>query len=731
MIEKIEMKQVASFGEQTTIISELKTINVFYGENGAGKSTIGKFLSNQFEADFHGCNVWWKDGIKNEIYVYNKDFVDITLRETKIKGVFTLGKESAEIKELVSEATDIRNYYHGKLSEFSKNIESNKELILSERIVFNDKCWDLKNEYDNIFKDAFKGFRNSKEQFAAKCIESISQDAEIGIENLVSQARVVFSEKRSRMTLIPEIVIQNVQKCENEEIYRKKIVGRADVPVSELINRLNNSDWVRQGLTYFHASRCPFCQQQVSLYLREQLELFFDESYANAMKELSEKNLEYSEHSGIIVNELELLREYSCEHFNFESINSIFSVVKAKISKNLEIIKQKQKEPSVSVQLDSILPELNDILGIIKKANLKIIDHNALIDNIESEKLKLTEKIWKFLGKKLFKSYNEYQNRVSPLQHKLEIIRRNIKIFTSGYKETEDIINECEKSITGIVESQESINLILRKFGFTNFKIVDDGQGCYIIQRENGSLARETLSEGERTFISFLYFFHLIRGGTSASLINKQKIIVFDDPVSSLDCKVLFVISSLIRSLFLRQELAKFNIKQIVIFTHNVYFHKEITFLGNLRKLGNGYLKATDFAFWIIRKERGVSSVAYFKTNPIKTSYHALWTEVKLCKKESGNSVAICNTLRRILENFLCLLGVGNLDGIIDKFEGDEQIVVRSLLSWMHDGSHSIYDNVEMGSQEDLTRIYLPVFREIFVKLGHLDHYEMMIEECM
>ena len=58
---------------------------------------------------------------------------------------------------------------------------------------------------------------------------------------------------------------------------------------------------------------------------------------------------------------------------------------------------------------------------------------------------------------------------------------------------------------------------------------------------------QQNLSEGERNFLIFLYFYHLIYGVESPEEnINQDKILVIDDPVSSLDSDVLFIVSTLI-----------------------------------------------------------------------------------------------------------------------------------------------------------------------------------------
>lgn len=66
----------------------------------------------------------------------------------------------------------------------------------------------------------------------------------------------------------------------------------------------------------------------------------------------------------------------------------------------------------------------------------------------------------------------------------------------------------------------------------------------------------------------------------------KDKIVVIDDPVSSMDSGALFIVSALVREMievcynntdYRSYKVDGDYIKQIFILTHNIYFHKEIT----------------------------------------------------------------------------------------------------------------------------------------------------------
>ncbi|MFD2879946.1 AAA family ATPase [Paenibacillus rhizoplanae] len=66
-------------------------------------------------------------------------------------------------------------------------------------------------------------------------------------------------------------------------------------------------------------------------------------------------------------------------------------------------------------------------------------------------------------------------------------------------------------------------------------------RGTTKIVREDGKDAKDTLSEGEKTFITFLYFYQLLKGSNDISEIMTDKVVVIDDPISILDSSVLFL----------------------------------------------------------------------------------------------------------------------------------------------------------------------------------------------
>ena len=169
--------------------------------------------------------------------------------------------------------------------------------------------------------------------------------------------------------------------------------------------------------------------------------------------------------------------------------------------------------------------------------------------------------------------------------------------------------------------------------------------------------------------------------------------IIVDDPISSLDSNVLFVVSTLLKEMIKKIKNGETNIKQLFVLTHNVYFHKEASFIDGRTKANK------DTAYWILRKRKTITTIQSFNMkNPIQTSYELLWQEIK--NKDQNSSVTIENTMRRIIENYFKILGNYGDDDLIKKFETQEEkeicrsLICRSLICWINDGSHSISDDL-------------------------------------
>lgn len=732
MIESIIVKNEASFDETGQTISNLTETNYFYGANGSGKTTISRIIDNVEK--YSGCFIKWKNDNPLTTIVYNRNFINRAFNQDEIKGIFTLGEDAVNIENEIKENKSKLDKITDEIAGLSKRLEEKKTENENLENDFSKNIWELKLKYENDFYNAFQGVLSSKAKFSKKFKEeSAKTTSDIkSLEFLKNKANTIFDSNISIIGEIKEIEHLDILNIERDKILQTKIIGKEDIDIAALIKKLNNADWVKQGKFFYEKNEqnengeklCPFCQQPTSINFEKQLNEYFNESYTNQINEVENIKSNYKSKVSIFIDKIEQILEIANQYVNPEILSEYLEKLKVNHNYNLEILDKKIKNPSIVIELKSIFKELAIINDYLKGAIQKIKEHNETVKNIKTERSQLINEIWNFITDEKKNYFQTYSLKNTNIDRAINGMTKSIQEKEIKKGQFSNKIKELENKTTSVVPTINKINGILKSFGFTNFKLVESAtKGSYEIKRENGEDAKRTLSEGEKSFITFLYFYHLINGSLDKETILKDKIIVFDDPVSSLDSNILFIISNLIRKIAEKVKSKESNLKQLFILTHNVYFHKEVTF--NTNRSGDDKMK--NETFWIIRKLNKTSQLQEYKTNPIKTSYELLWQEIRENAENKG--ITIHNTLRRILENYFMILGGFKKDDIIDKFEGNDKIICQSLLSWINDGSHFINDDLFIDTSVDAIEKYIEIFKSIFEVTKHIEHYNMMMNK--
>lgn len=734
MIKKITIMNNASFDEDGVVIENLKKINFIYGTNGSGKTTISNLIQNPQDPNYGDCKIEWDSDLDIDTLVYNKKFREKNFGSSNIPGVFTLGEATkSEIEELdrkkleLKEIGELKTKINGTISSLQKQNESSQN-------TFQEECWkQIKWKYEPIFKDAFVGLLNNKFKFSQEILSAYDEIKERNVilyDDLVTRAKTLFGNSPKHMDELETINdLVDLAEVEQNIIWHKKIIGKNDVEIAPLIQRLGISDWVNYGKTILTSESdiCPFCQKKtIDKNFREQLEAYFDETFVqdiNTIKQLSDHYFSLSES---ISKELKkLLEKEQATPTKLEI--TIFEAYKDSLiqlfARNKKIIDNKITEPSRSLELQSSDEIINKLSNLIIEANKLIIKNNKTVDNFTHEREQLIDDIWYYV-------VNENKELISSFKKKQEGFKKGINKLTQDqeirnkkYTELTEEIREANKTVTCIQASIDEINKTLSAFGFTNFSIVPAQNNSYQIKRTNGELVNNTLSEGEATFITFLYFMQLLKGSDLAEKANSDRIVVIDDPISSLDSTVLFVVSSLIKEEIKKIKKGPSNVKQLILLTHNIYFHKEVSFIDGRTTKNN------DTYYWILRKNNNRSTIhCYENENPIRGSYELLWDELKNKNQDKISIVTLQNTMRRIYEVYFKILGKFNDDDILKKFPcNQDQEICRSLLCWVNDGSHGISDDYNIVPDDGLIEKYSLVFKKIFNVMNQMEHYNMMM----
>lgn len=751
-IEKITIN-AATFHDVTI---EPTLINFFYGNNGTGKTTI----ANEIHAD---SGLTWQSGktaADYSVLVYNQAFVTANFQDYgNLKGVFTIGEKNIKIQNDVAEKSALRAEQE-RQSIDNNTTRDHKEADRNRLLVdFQDSCWIKGKSFRDEFDAVIAGFK-TKAKFAEKVLQ-VSNATQHDVGELRTLYETAFDPNaRTYEKFQPLGRVTKLQGSNGNDLLAKPITNSGDTPFAGFIKALNATDWVRQGHEHFANTdgRCPYCQQELPDDFEEQLAACFDGQYQadiNALRRF------YDDYKSDMQGFIDLLRENLTEVYpkiSTKEYEAKLALLEKLVEGNLQKIVNKIKEPSSIVVLDNdavktVCEELN---ALIEGFNKQIQTNNDIVGAKRDKKNECIKNVWQLIVFTLQTEISDYRTRRKALDDEVTALTKLITDGDKAARALEQEIAVLNKKIVSTAPTIKSINDLLRDSGFQGFSLREKRghQNVYEVIRQDGQVA-EKLSEGERNFITFLFFYHLVRGGYTETDVSKDKIVVIDDPVSSMDSSVLFIVSALVREMvevchnnadYLDNQVAGDYIKQIFILTHNVYFHREITY--------NQARRYNYVSFYTIYKASNISSIRLCvrqsqqvpteqeNFNPVQNSYAALWGEYR----EVDTSIPLMNVIRRILEYyFMQLCGYDSmnirkrvLDENREKFI--EQVpnsqpdmtkynLASAMLSYISANSIGCSDGLNYVDDCAEISLYRTVFKLIFKALQQEQHYNMMMSE--
>ena len=739
-------------------IEDLTFINFFYGNNGAGKSSIARAIDEDE-------GIEWADGKTRDDYdvlVYNQVFINDNFENYgDLEGVFIFGEEDIEAKKKIAELTDQKKDKDGKHTEAGEEYKTKMAGIDNALVEFQDTCFSKTADLRKRFEKCMNG-KKQKKGFAEAVLGEKSP-TKIDIDKLEQLYDVAFDDTARAYPEFKRAGSKTTYgSLPGKELLDKVIVSSSDTPFANFMKALgaSASAWVRDGHTHYSAAaagKCPYCQQKLPASFEADIASCFDAQYQQDIRDLSQFKSTYEAETAEIVRELKANMSDVLETVDLKTYQEKIKLLESSFEINRQRISDKCKDPATTVSLEDTDTLLLEIGGIIDDINKIIKANNDVVSEKKTSKAKCKVAIMQHLAYLLADEVKKYNDEVARLKKETSDL---LELGKQLRKEVSDLtkeISELNKHNANTEAAIDSINKILCESGFQGFSIrakVGE-ENVYEIIREDGSVA-DNLSEGERNFIAFLYFYHLVRGSKNSEEL-KEKIVVIDDPVSSMDSTALFIVSSIVREMinvcrnnteYLNPKVPGDYIKQLFILTHNVYFHREITYQQT------GYYICA--SFYMIRKSDNVSTVKLCvrqrkqvpseqeNYNPVQNSYAALWEELR----DLQSTIPALNVMRRILEYyFLQLCGYEGSDLrelVLEKKENREKFIKQveggqpdmtdyqlasSLLAYINN-PNGISDGLNYVEDCDDVEAYKKVFKMIFEALGQSQHYNMMTNKA-
>ncbi|MBX8590243.1 AAA family ATPase [Pseudomonas cichorii] len=716
MLEKILLRNVSSYSPDDVVtIAPLKRVSLFYGQNGTGKTTISNFLQTPGETRYGVCGVA-PVKVGREILVYNHHFMEKNFQEaTAQPGVFTLNEGNIEAKEALAAAeTSIAELSSAHDAEMEKGVASKKVQDAAYQALL-DSVWKPKREFDGTaLTYCFKSL-NTRERLLDAVRDVPLVATTDTAHGLLAEASELQETSDQELPRILPIEFQG-HGLEDDPILREVITGSGDSYLSAFVQQLGNSDWVKHALRYEAEAqdKCPLCQQTLPQNFYAEINKIFDETYKQRLGILHQLEGRYRNAVD------QFLRRCEDPAYQLQTIRLHVTKLQTVFQKNLKTMAEKIASPSVLIALDSTAPLVAQLNSEIAAEQVKIDEINAKIKNRKQHEASIKQRFWNWYRGSCNAAFVTF-DKVDKAQGRIrQAAKDEVQSLRDRIQEQRGIVVKSRASITNIDQSVENIKYWLRMLGLKGFTLIkEEGEvPQYRLERPGQTEGVfRTLSEGEKTLISFLYFLEVCNGemNTASGKLKSDRIIVIDDPISSLSHNYVYDIASLIR----RQVLIpKERFKQVIILTHNLFFFHEMVKL--LKEDGE-----KGFALFRITKSE-YSSVVSMEEREIQNDYQACWQTIKDALQGRTSSNVMPNMMRNILEYYFSFVHqTSTLRQALMKLSEDKP-EFRAFYRYINRESHTDSVNItDFGEIDPAT--FIERFKDVFVETKFEAHFDKMM----
>lgn len=627
MIKKfIKIKNIGRFKDFSASGDiTLDKVNIIYGENSQGKTTLVSIIRSLFlnksdlimERKTFGSDaeqyveLLWENSLENrqsfkfqngnwtsqfsnskDIEIFDEFFVneniytglEIQSEHQKSLYQFAVGDEGVKlVKEIEEMKRDLQVKKYPNLNSLRGQISILTKGYFDVEIYINlsaDKDIDSRIEEKKREISVAEASEEIKKKERLKEIHLFSLPFDLNkLKNLLNRSLDTISEEALQKT--------------------KEHIGR----LREVLKK-EAEEWLHKGLSVIENIRdnkCPFCQQD--LMNARNVVQFYQQYFNQEYKELKEKvdsfyiqigeiNIEQllSEAKSTILENKVLVEFWKkfidIKDFEFRNFDDYCQQIIQYFEKVKLVIGNKSKDilkPVSSECIDNFLQSIDTFNKEISNYNLRIQDINKQIEDLKKKQPNLENL------KKELQKLEIAKQRFSPESNKL---CEQYKSLKNEIEEKKKLIEQKKNSLNEAISQKlkrygEKTSQILEKFG-APFKIVKPnpryrGRGEepyfeYFIEVERCEVnplqkVRYTLSGGDKNALALAFF--LAKIIVDGDIENK--IIIFDDPISSFDYNRKRRTIEFIKSLSQKA-------KQTIILTHINTFAFEL--YDSLRDMG-------------------------------------------------------------------------------------------------------------------------------------------------
>lgn len=596
-------------------------LTVIYGENGTGKSGYSRILKDMgfsydnsntllpniynagnpsISADIeYSCNnspfkYCWTPSSQHEdlknISVFNNDCVSIAIGKKRTLVVTPQGfhlfqlikDELSELSKLLEEDKNALTLTYEWFENFHDDTEYQKcvkyiQSASPNTIESKDSFTESDQEFLDKMQDALKGF---SVELLTKELKSLQEQHRelITIQSTISTQKKVLNN--TNWNKLKKLLDSGKKLAEKGESSLSKMVSEKGVEVVSLpefqafieaadkyLQKLPNAEYPES-----EEDICIFCNQPLkaseSIDLIKKYRLILHDT---TQQELQNVRKDFRDSLSTLKTELKELTIHQHTFGTDENGNALQPPVVTTFNSSIKETVKKLAGYDFSSSLEISFDDLEEVVSNKLVEIAKDIENkqNAISD-IDGATAKLQTDINRLLDKKLFSDKKKELLEVVENYKIINKLNENVSDFNSR-----PLSNQTTKARQALIEQkfEEKFMSELKTLRKNNLQIdlsfgTQSGKNTIsqTISRHN---LTDILSEGEQKAISLSLFL------TELDIIGGKAPVIFDDPVNSLDHKIVDEVTK--RLLLLSKD------RQVVIFTHSILFFNALLCQTNLQ----------------------------------------------------------------------------------------------------------------------------------------------------
>ncbi|WP_050806647.1 AAA family ATPase [Nesterenkonia sp. F] len=544
---------------------------VIYGHNGSGKSTLSELLLELAEGS-SPTDLVWEDHEKKRttinsgeviaappISVFTRKWVETNLSAfldgESASAIVTLGHEAIDAKE---EETRLTDEIDKRLAEANKAEERRKAAnaevdnlarAVQDRLVAELKEFDYSYFTKNRFtiarvKHDLRSFEGEApdSKAHAQALKRLAERAPTPIPEVPAPPEGITSELQGLSDLLAETPT------------RAAIAALEDNPTAQ--------KWVEDGLELHEGvDHCFFCAGEITNERHTQLARHFDESWLRIRgrtKTLIEAVTREKQQLSAWLSKLPATDSLAGDVK--PAYEEAWKNTEKEAGKRLDVLETIETTLAIKADDPSAAPEAPDwsvLLSALSTATLNqaVARHNEQANHHREMTAERTRTVMDHLVGTQAEAFRTLEGQAQELAFRSSAC-------TQTAEQTERQLNEVRQAMFTTKDMADTLTRDLSRVygnGHLSVTVTEDGKSYECRRSVN---AASNLSDGERTTLSLLYFLRKLEDEQTPGGDPSKRIVVIDDPSSSLDRESLFSTHQ-----WLVDKLKRFG--QYIVLTHD------------------------------------------------------------------------------------------------------------------------------------------------------------------